>query len=282
MFWPRNKGRNLMNLHLYRNLDYAAIRDDLEEALANKEFHLAYQPVVDVTTGHTVGAESLLRWNHPQWGDLSPRIFLPVAEAIGLTFSLTETILHMLCQQGVDWMMEGLPTPNLSANISPSQFSSIALPEIVGKVLENTGFPAENLILEIPESTLLNDYSDIQPVVEALDKLGVVMIVDDFGSDGISLDLLGKPGISGAKICSNIIQNCDNDSHTHAVLHAVSAYAEQSGCFIGAKGIESDEQLQFSLEHGIKYVQGYRVSKPLWPDMFSKWCHESNQWCATC
>jgi EAL domain-containing protein (putative c-di-GMP-specific phosphodiesterase class I) len=271
-----------MNQHLNQNLDYAAMRGDLEEALANKEFHLAYQPVINVKTGQTTSAEVLLRWNHPQWGDLSPRIFLPVAEAIGLTFSLTETILQMLCKQGVDWMMEGLAKIDLSANISPSQFSSIALPEVVGSVLEQTGFPAENLILEIPESTMLSEYEDICPVLQALEQLGIQMIVDDLGKDSMSLDLLGKAGISGAKLYSNIIQNCESDTHTHAVIHALTAYAEERKCFIGAKGIESNDQLQFALEHGIENVQGYRISKPLRSDMFSTWRHETNQWCETC
>lgn len=265
----------------YRNLDYATMRSDLEEALDNNELYLKYQPVLSVKEGRAEGAEALLRWNHPRWGEVSPRIFLSVAEAIGLTFSITETILRMQCRQGVDWVMEGLPPLRMCVNISPAQLGSIALADIVERVLGETGFPAERLIVEVAESSLQENAEDIVPVVGAIRELGVNMCIDDFGMHTGSMTCLGAFSPHAVKLAGTIAQDVLESPHAHAMVHAIQSYGQEMGMKVVMKGIETTEQLAFVHEHGIELAQGFMISRPLASDEFANWHRECCSWCGT-
>ncbi len=252
-----------------------AVRNDLEQALANREFYLMYQPVLSLREARVVGVEALLRWNHPRWGDLSPRVFVAAAESIGLTFSLTRTVLQTLCQQGADWIVEGLPSLMLSANISPAQLSSIALPSLVGRVLDETGFPAGQLAIEVEESSLSRDRAEMRPVLTQLADQGVGIFIDDFGVHDASLSVLDMPGVQGVKLGDALFGDTDQGPHHDALVHGVQAYGEAQDLSVVAKGVETDQQLLKVHEYGVNLVQGYRISRPLTSDALAAWLHES-------
>ncbi len=244
---------------------------DLEAALANDEFYLLFQPVFDLAQEVPCGAEALLRWHHPTWDDLSPRIFIPAAETIGMTFSLGERVLHLLCQQGVDWILEGLPALRLSANISAGQLSGERTPETIKRILTMTGYPAANLLVEINEKDILTPGPNLETTLGALGNLGVQVAVDDFGSTVGSLTQLAHPALTMVKLAPNVLQNHDQHGHQKGFLQAITNYAEVRGLQVVAKGVENEEQLATAMEYGIHLVQGYSISRPLTSDRFSAW-----------
>lgn len=263
----------------YDDVDFDSMRRDLEAALANDEFHLVYQPVLDAFDCVAVGAEALLRWRHPVWDDMSPRIFFPVAERIGLTRALTERILRGLCRQGANWIVEGGDTLNLSANVSAAQLADPGLPEIVAGALQDTGFPVERLQLEISESALVPDMPHLEHVILALKKLGVTIVLDDFGERRGCFSALKRVRADAVKISAALIREGVHDRHATAVIQAMRTYGQERPCDLTVKGVENEEQIAFVHHQGIRFVQGFSVCRPLDPGDLPRWCIEASAPC---
>lgn len=245
---------------------------DIEDALANDEFHLQFQPVLDLAGGTAWGAEALLRWRHPDWDDLSPRIFVPAAEAVGMTSALAERVCELTCRQGVDWMLEGLPPLRFGVNISRRQLLSPRTPGAFARLLGATGLPASSLFIEIDEAALLPLRGENAAALDAFLSAGLNVAVDDFGAGIGSLALLEHPAVRMVKLAPALLRDAADGSQGSACVQAVSGYARARGLLVAAKGLETEGQMAAAVRHGVTLVQGYGVSAALAPDAFVRWC----------
>ena len=255
-------------------LDFSTVRADLEVALVREEFSLMYQPVFSLERRAPVGAEALLRWDHPQWDALSPRIFLPVADEVGMTDAVTEAVLKLTCSQSVEWHAACGIEMHLSINVSRQQLVSPRFVCIVAEALRTTGAKAGRLILEVDEKTLWWMDPAMRENLHDVADLGVKVAIDDFGSArGPSAELRWFP-IHVLKVNARLITDATNDRYSGAVLRSMTAFGEELEMPVVAKGVETREQFGWLRECGIDLVQGFAVSQALQPTDLYTWCSE--------
>lgn len=257
------------------DLDLGDIRRDLEAAIHEKQFGLDYQPVYSLALQRTVYAEALLRWNHPRWGALSPRVFLPVAEEMGLTDALSVFVLRTTCAQTARWR-ETLEIPLcLSLNVSAQQLHRAAFPVLTASALAEAGLPHSALLLEI--STRDFDQLDEQGVanLRSLGDAGVGLCLDNFRGD---LGTEPGPGWSSVvvlKTASDLVRDVEKRPRLGAAVRAVLTYGEALGLAVVIKGVETPQQLDWLAEHCPQAaVQGYAVSPALSAGHVTEWIGE--------
>jgi diguanylate cyclase (GGDEF)-like protein/PAS domain S-box-containing protein len=245
-----------------------ALEADLRRALDRDEFVVYLQPQIDLRTGAIVGAEALIRWNHPTRGVLSPSLFLSVAEDIGLGAALGEWVLRTACTQAKGWIASGHPSIQLSVNLSNSQFHDSNLTQKVAHVLASTQFPPELLDLEFTETIAVGNPERAVAALQDLRDLGLHLSLDDFGTGFSSLRHLQQYPINALKIDQSFVQNIVTNKRDASITRTVIAMGHDLGLRIIAEGVETQEQLDFLREHGCEEIQGYIVSRPLPTDQF--------------
>ncbi len=231
-------------------------------ALDKLEFHLNYQPKVDIDTRKMLGMEALLRWYHPDQGSVMPSLFIPLAEETGLVFQLGEWALREACRQNKEWQDQGLRPVRVSVNISPRQFKKQDFMEIVQEVLEDTGLDPSLLMLEITESTVIDNVEDTIRMLHELRKMGVGVSIDDFGTGYSSLNYLNRFAIDELKIDRSFITDISKDEN-QKVVNAIISLAKNLNFKIVAEGVETKEQLEFLENTDCNEIQGYYFSKPM-------------------
>ena len=231
-------------------------------ALDKLEFHLNYQPKVDIVTKEMVGMEALLRWYHPDQGSVMPALFIPLAEETGLVFQLGEWALREACRQNKEWQDQGLRPVRVSVNISPRQFKKRDFLDIVQEVLEDTGFDPQYLMLEITESTVIDNVEDTILMLKSLRKIGVGVSIDDFGTGYSSLNYLNRFAIDELKIDRSFITDISKDEN-QKVINAIISLAKNLNFKIVAEGVETKEQLEFLENTDCDEIQGYYFSQPM-------------------
>ena len=231
-------------------------------ALDKLEFHLNYQPKVDIETRKMIGMEALLRWYHPDQGSVMPSLFIPLAEETGLVFQLGEWALREACRQNKDWQEQGLRPVRVSVNISPRQFKKSDFLDIVKEVLDDTGLDPQLLMLEITESTIIDNVEDTILMLRALRKIGVGVSIDDFGTGYSSLNYLNRFAIDELKIDRSFITDISKDEN-QKVVNAIISLAKNLNFKIVAEGVETKEQLEFLEKTECNEIQGYYFSKPM-------------------
>jgi EAL domain-containing protein (putative c-di-GMP-specific phosphodiesterase class I) len=246
-----------------------ALERDLRRAVQGSELILHYQPKVDLISGALVGAEALVRWNHPELGLLSPLRFIGIAEETGLIGPMGEWILRQACLQACRWRRDGLDFKLLSVNLSARQFRQRDLVAQVADVLASTGLPPECLDLELTESLMLDNVEEYILRLQALKQLGVQLSVDDFGTGYSSLSYLKRFPIDRLKIDKSFVRDIVSDSGDAAIAQAVIRLGQILGMSVTAEGVENEEQLAFLRRHGCDEAQGYFFSPPLPPDAFA-------------
>ncbi|MFN2588807.1 MAG: putative bifunctional diguanylate cyclase/phosphodiesterase [Actinomycetota bacterium] len=254
-------------LRLARN---ARIRQelDLQTAVARREFVVQYQPIVDMSTGRTSGAEALLRWSHPVKGLVPPSDFVELAEETGLIVPLGRWVLREACRAGAAWKA-GHPAAaalKVSVNLSVRQFQEPDLVQQVAEVLAATGFPADCLVLEITESVFLTDSEPTIETLRGLKELGVLIAIDDFGTGYSSLSYLRRFPIDILKIDRSFIDGIDRGVEDAALARAIVQIGENLNLRIVAEGIETPEQLLEVRRLGCHEGQGFYLSVPLEPE----------------
>ncbi|WP_430790478.1 sensor domain-containing protein [Virgibacillus flavescens] len=242
---------------------------DLHKALEQQEFHLSYQPKLHLITGEVVGAEALLRWNHPEKGIISPGSFIPRAEETGLIIPIGEWVLRTACIQTKYWQDAGLPAFVMSVNLSIRQIYQPDLVEAVKEILEDTGLEAKYLELEITES-MMADSGHVMNVLSNLKNLGVSISLDDFGTGFSSLHYLKESPIDKLKIDQSFIRNCTIDANDATIVKTIIAMSHQLQLEVIAEGVETRDQLIFLQQNACDVSQGYLFSKPMPPDEFEK------------
>ena len=235
----------------------------LRQALERNQLQVYYQPQVSIGDSRIIGAEALLRWQHPDFGNVSPAEFIPVAEDSGLILPIGEWVLRTAVQQLKHWIDNGLLPMTLSVNLSAVQFRHPSLPDLVTSILNEAQLPSEYLELELTEGVAMLDPLGAIAVMNKLHECGIRMSIDDFGTGYSSLNYLKKFKIYKLKIDQSFVRDISTDLEDKAIVAAIISMAKSLDLQTIAEGVETVEQLAFLREQGCDEVQGYYYSKPL-------------------
>ncbi len=240
-------------------------RAELERALAEEEFVLFFQPKVDAFTAEVVGAEALLRWQHPERGLVSPAEFVPVLEETGLIVPVGEWVLREACRLSRGWMDEGLEVVPVAVNVASRQFRTPGFVDTVRRVLEDTGLPARYLEVEMTESCLMEDVDSNVTTLEVLSDMGLSIAIDDFGTGYSSLSYLQRFPIDTIKIDRSFVTNVHDrtDNDNAAIVTAIMALSHSLRLKVVAEGVETPQELSFLYGMGCRIIQGFLFSRPL-------------------
>ncbi len=281
MYQAKAKGRNTLRFfdpEMQAAFELrAALEDDLRRAVVEEQFALHFQPQVDAN-GRVVGAEALVRWQHPERGLISPAVFIPLAEESGLILPLGHWVLRTACEQLAAWSFDpAMAHLSLAVNVSARQFSSPNLVEEVLAMIEVTGAPPQNLKLELTESMLLNNTEEIIAKMHELKSRGVGFSLDDFGTGYSSLSYLKRLPLDQLKIDQSFVRDVLSDSNDAAIARTVVALGQSLGLNVIAEGVETAEQRAFLAESGCYVYQGYFFSRPLPLKEFSRFLGSAPQ-----
>jgi EAL domain-containing protein (putative c-di-GMP-specific phosphodiesterase class I) len=232
---------------------------DLRNALANDELEVFYQPQINLDRNNISGFEALLRWNHPERGTVSPAVFIPVAEEIGLIGRIGAWVLKAACCEAIKWPHD----IKVAVNLSPAQFKNRSLILDVTSALAVSGLRASRLELEITESEMLQDTDSVLTTLHQIHDLGVRISMDDFGTGYSSLTYLRKFPFDKIKIDQSFVRDVCESGDSAAIVKAVATMSARLGMDTTAEGVETLEQLQRVRLEGCTEVQGYFYSKPL-------------------
>ena len=237
------------------------LEDDLRDALALGQIRLAYQPVVEVATNKVIGLEAVMRWEHPDMGNISPAVFIPIAEDINLIGALGDWALQQACSDCAQWPGNVF----VAVNVSAAQFGNLDLPNVVTRALASAGLPAERLELEVTETIFMADDAQVEQMFKSLKMLGVRLSLDDFGTGYSALGYLQKADFDKIKIDQAFIRGVtEPGSRNVAIIRSVVTLAEGLQMKTTAEGIETHDELQAMKKLGVQQIQGYIYSKPVW------------------
>ncbi len=272
MYRAKEEGRNK---YAYYTVDISSailkrvkIEHELRKSDYDRDFYLCYQPLVDAKSMRVVGAEALLRWEHPTQGLISPDDFIPIAEETGQLVELGKQMLHRVCLQQVAWHDQGLDAIRIAINISPIQFSHPGFLNEVKEIIEDTGVDPGHLELEITETCLMLHASENIALLEELKSLGLSLSIDDFGIGYSSLNYLKRFPVDNLKIDRSFVLDVLDDASDNAICKAIVAMGQSLGIRVIAEGVETAEHLAFLKEMGCDELQGYYLGRPARADSF--------------
>jgi EAL domain-containing protein (putative c-di-GMP-specific phosphodiesterase class I) len=248
------------------------LAEDLRSAVAKGQLALRYHPVIDVRTRSIVAFEALLRWNHPTRGELSPLLFVPLAEESGAIHEIGDWVLREACAE-LCRMRTLLPADSsmtVSVNLSAIQLHSAGLVERIQEILEQTGLEPRRLVLELTESVLVDDVEDAVRILGRLRSIGVRLALDDFGAGYSSLRYLKRLPFDFVKLDKGLLEGINHDPAALALVDAVLGLLNRLGLRTCAEGIETAAQLAVVESLGCELGQGFLVAKPLRPEELSR------------
>ena len=236
----------------------------LHGAIQRDEFQVYYQPQLDIKTNTIVGSEALLRWRHSQLGSVSPAIFVPLLESKGLIIQVGEWVLLQACNMQASWLRQypGINT-TVSVNVSSIQLHDPTFPKRLQRILDSTGLNPQNLVLELTETILLDDYVSDHRVLEGIRDLGVKIALDDFGTGYSSFQYLKNYPIDHLKIDRLFIDNLFGCEENIAITTSIIELSYRLGKTVVAEGVESQEELDFLMMKGCDIYQGFLSSKAI-------------------
>ena len=276
MYQAKVAGKNCYRFYS-RVMDQAVERrvrmeHDLRGAWSRGELSLAYQPIYRTRDRVLVGAEALLRWNHPEDGAIAPSVFIEVAEQSGLIEAIGPQVLRSACREAAGWTTPpgaGEP-PFVSVNVSPRQLRSGDLAQQVASALDDSGFSPERLHLELTETAVISDEANATALLSKLRQLGVRIWLDDFGTGYSSLSHLRRVQVDGLKIDRSFITDLLRDPDDLALTSAIVAMAHSMGITVVAEGVERQGQFDLLRERDCDLAQGYWLGHPVSAAEFSK------------
>ncbi|MCF8465854.1 MAG: EAL domain-containing protein [Sneathiella sp.] len=246
------------------------LAQDLPEAITSDQLRLHYQPIVRMSDQKVVGVEALVRWQHPKQGLLFPDRFIPLAESSGSIEGLTKWVLKASVEQGSRWLAKG-ERFSVSVNISALILHNPSFPDMVARMLNKTGFPAELLKLEITESAIISDVSRATDVVTRLHEMGVRVSIDDFGTGYTSLAYLRKLPVDEIKIDKSFVLNMRTIADDEVIVRTLLELAKNLGLSVVAEGVEDIETWHMLADLGCDVAQGYYMSRPIDVAAFDTW-----------
>ncbi len=278
MYRAKQDGRNnfrfftpAMQAHSARTLQLV---NALRRALSRNELSLHYQPQVTMKDGHVIGAEALLRWQHPELGMISPAEFIPIAEDSGQIIQIGEWVLRTALRQLKDWLDSGMPPMVMAVNLSAAQFRQPNLTELITSILDEVKIPHEYLELELTEAVAMDDPQAAVEVMDKLNELGIRMSIDDFGTGYSSLSYLKRFKVYKLKIDQSFVRDINEDPEDKAIVTAIINLATSLGMHTIAEGVETSGQLAFLRMQGCDEAQGYYFSKALPAEQFAQFMRD--------
>jgi diguanylate cyclase (GGDEF)-like protein len=265
LYRAKEKGRNNYQFYSAQIDSYSrerlALEAGLRRALERDELSLHYQPKVDVAAGHICGMEALLRWQHPQMGQVAPDRFIPIAEESGLIRPIGAWVLKTACMQNRAWQRQGVPRFPVAVNLSPRQFAEESLLDDIKSALAESGLEGSDLELEITEGMVMNDPEQAISMLRRLKQLGIRVAIDDFGTGYSSLAYLKRFPIDSVKVDRSFVQDIPEDVNSMAIAQAIIAMAHSLRLRVVAEGVESEAQLAFLRGEGCDEIQGQYFSE---------------------
>ncbi|MGH8380705.1 EAL domain-containing protein [Pseudomonas sp.] len=273
MYRSKAKGRNRVESYT-RDLtaqasERIALEHELRRAIERNELSLSYQPKFSLKTQSLVGAEALIRWTHPRFGDVPPEHFISLAEENGMILQLGDWVLEQACQQMQEWKKSYLAFGPLSVNLAGAQLRQPCLIKRIEQLLNAHQLKAGDLQLEITENFIMSQAEEALAILHQLKQLGVQLAIDDFGTGYSSLSYLKRLPLDILKIDQSFIRGLPDDPHDAAIARAIIALGRSMQLTIIAEGVENQAQQQFLAAEGCEQIQGYIVSLPLPAEEFA-------------
>jgi diguanylate cyclase (GGDEF)-like protein len=238
--------------------DRRLVANDLADAADAGQLDLAYQPQVDLASGEVTGFEALIRWYHPERGEVPPGVFVPIAEENGLILRIGEWVLRTACAEAAGW---GVPL-GISVNVSAAQVHNPGFARLIHDVLVETGLSPARLELEVTETALVRDLVRAVATLRQVQALGVRIAIDDFGTSHSSLTHLSAFPFSRIKLDESFVRNFDRNSQSAAIVHAIVELGRYLGTPVVAEGVERREELAFLRAEGCATAQGFLFGPP--------------------
>ncbi len=246
-----------------QSIERLTLEAALRRALEREQFSLHYQPKIDMTSGQITGVEALLRWEHPDLGNVSPMQFIPLAEEIGLIVPIGRWVLKEACAQNMAWQRRGLRPVSMAVNLSPRQFADAHLLRDVDEALLASGMSPVLLQLEVTESMVMRNVARAIRVLDAIQSRGIRLAIDDFGTGYSSMSLMKQFPIDTIKIDRSFVRDLAEDPEDQAIAQAIISMGKALGMTVVAEGVETSEQQEFLRSHACDEMQGYLFSRPL-------------------
>ncbi|HSV28391.1 MAG TPA: EAL domain-containing protein, partial [Candidatus Omnitrophota bacterium] len=250
------------------------LENDIRKAIAGGQFRLNYQPKVDGSNRRVVGAEALIRWRHPERGDVSPALFIPVAERAGLVGAIGDFTLFEACHQIRQWRDQGLDVPCISINLSPAQFHDATLKDKVEHALRENRLEPSALELEITETMMATEVDRAISILTELGTMGVRISIDDFGTGYSSLAYLKLFPVHALKIDRAFVKELPGNAKDGAIIASVVALATNLGFECIAEGVETPVQAEFLLTKNCTTMQGWLFSSAVEADVFGRYLRD--------
>jgi len=250
--------------------DRTLIINSLRSGLDNHEFELYYQPQISPNNKNVIGFEALVRWEHPTLGFLPPDVFIFLAEENGFINELTQSIFSMAIKQSEQWLKQGLKI-NLSINLSAANLHDMSLLPFISRILEESTISAAQITLEITESMLMQDQTDIIDKLNQIKRLGMRLSIDDFGTGYSSLAYLRHMPVDELKVDRSFISDLNTFDSDLKLVHSIIDLAHNLDLEVVAEGIETEVQQQLLTDLKCERLQGYLYSKPMPYDQVVTW-----------
>ncbi|MEM9759764.1 MAG: EAL domain-containing protein [Pseudomonadota bacterium] len=269
MYRAKQDGRNGYQFYseemTHSAMERMFIEQALKQALSREQFHLEYQPKVDLATQRSAGLEALIRWRHPDEGNIEPKRFIPVAEHSGMIREIGEWVLNAACQQASQWLKDGVEFGHVAVNVATRQVLDRSFIATIKAALASSELPPAYLQLELTEQTMMQNAAKKTTLIDELRELEIKIAVDDFGTGYSSLSYLKSLPVDILKIDRSFIEDIPEHPDDMAITSAVIAMAGQLGLGTVAEGVESDAQAEFLRSRGCHLAQGSLFSAPLPP-----------------
>ena len=267
MYHAKANGRNNYQFFTQKMNQAAAIHFDLESslrtALAQDQFELYYQPVIDIATRTLHGMEVLLRWRRPGHGLVMPDRFIPILEENGMIVPVGAWVMRKACEQSMDWLRQGLQPVPLAVNLSPRQFMHAGLVASIAAAIEESGIAPGLLEFEITETALMQQGEQTLEILRQINAMGLRLSIDDFGTGYSSLAYLKRFPVKKIKIDRAFIKDLETSAEDRAIVSAIIALADSLQLSTVAEGVETEQQFALLQDKGCRYAQGYLFSAPM-------------------
>ncbi len=266
MYRAKEMGRN--NYQFYtaemstRFRERVALEDSLRKAIERDSLQLVYQPQMDVGSDRIVGVEALARWRSPEYGDVPPSTFIPVAEESGLITAVGEWVLRTACLQAKKWDMERNSDFRVAVNLSGHQLRQKNLAKLVSSILDETGCRPDQLELELTETVLMENAEPLVSTLREFNQMGIKISIDDFGTGYSSLSYLKRFAIDKLKIDQSFVQDIPGDTNDSVIATTIIAMAHTLHLRVIAEGVETQQQLAFLKANGCDEIQGFLFARP--------------------
>jgi diguanylate cyclase (GGDEF)-like protein/PAS domain S-box-containing protein len=260
--------------------DRLTLETAFRAALTRDELYLVYQPQMAADSTEMVGVEALMRWRHPEFGEVSPNVFIPIAEWTGAITEIGRWLIRTACRQMAEWRDAGIPIRRVAVNVSPRQLRDQNFPTIVIDELRAAGLPGSALELEITESELMLYTEATLDKLAELRSHGISIAIDDFGTGYSNLARLRALPIDRIKVDRSFVLDIEADRNANAISACIVSLAKAMNLEVVAEGVETNGQLEYLLRQGCDLIQGYLFGRPMTPDVLNTWFQKEGARCS--